>query len=69
VTAQGKDAPGSAFSSLGKAAMMGGFVVVASPAEERNSGVLTCIVTHDTASMAQSMNAYDPDATWNAVQE
>jgi hypothetical protein len=69
LTAQGKDAPGSAYSYLVKGQMIGGFAVVASPAEYRNSGVMMFMVNHDTASIAQRMKAYDPDSTWNAVQE
>jgi hypothetical protein len=79
LTAQGKDAPGGAYSYLVKGKMIGGFAVVAYPAEYGNSGVMTFIVNHDgkvfekdlgknTASVAKSMKTYNPDKTWTAVQ-
>jgi hypothetical protein len=80
LTAQGKDAPGGAYSYLVKGRMIGGFAVVAYPAEYGNSGVMTFIVNHDgkvfqkdlgknTASLAQNMKEYNPDKTWNEVKE
>lgn len=79
LTAQGKDAPGGAYSYLVKGKMIGGFAVVAYPAEYGNSGVMTFIVNHDgnvfekdlgknTASLAKSMKAYNPDKTWTEVK-
>ena len=47
LTAQGKDAAGGAYSYLVKGKMIGGFAVVAYPAEYGNSGVMTFIVNHD----------------------
>lgn len=78
--AQGKDAPGGAYSYLVKAKMIGGFAVVAYPAEYGNSGVMTFIVNHDgkvyeknlgpnTASIAKGMKEYNPDKTWTAVKQ
>jgi hypothetical protein len=78
LTAQGKDAPGGAYSYLVKGKMIGGFAVVAYPAEYGNSGVMTFIVNHDgkvfekdlgknTASVAKGMTAYNPDKTWTEV--
>jgi hypothetical protein len=80
LTAQGKDAPGGAYSYLVKGKMIGGFAVVAYPAEYGNSGVMTFIVNHDgkvfekdlgknTASVAKSMKAYNPDKTWAEVKQ
>jgi hypothetical protein len=80
LTAQGKDAPGGAYSYLVKGKMIGGFAVVAYPAEYGNSGVMTFIVNHDgkvfekdlgknTASVAKSMKAYNPDKTWSEVKQ
>jgi hypothetical protein len=80
LTAQGKAAPGGAFSYLVKGKMIGGFAVVAYPAEYGNSGVMTFIVNYDgklyqknlgpnTASIAKGMKEYNPDSTWNAVKE
>jgi len=78
--AQGKDAPGGAYSYLVKDKMIGGFAVVAYPAQYGNSGVMTFIVNHDgkvyeknlgpnTASIAKGMKEYNPDKTWTAVKQ
>jgi hypothetical protein len=79
LTAQGKDAPGGAYSYLVKGKMIGGFAVVAYPAEYGNSGVMTFIVNHDgkvfqkdlgknTAAVAKSMKEYNPNKTWTEVK-
>jgi Protein of unknown function (DUF2950) len=79
LTAQGKDASGGAYSYLVKGKMIGGFAVVAYPAQFDNSGVMTFIVNHEgkvfqknlgknTASIAQSMKEYNPDKTWSEVK-
>src|ERR1043165_638468 len=47
LTAQGKDAPGGAYSYLVKGKMIGGFAVVAYPAENANSGVMTFIANNN----------------------
>ena len=71
LTAQGKNADGGAYSYLVKGKMIGGFAVVAYPAEYRNSGVMTFIVNHDgkvfqkdlgpnTAAVAKSIKEYNP---------
>jgi hypothetical protein len=80
LTAQGKAAPGGAYSYLVNGKMIGGFAVVAYPAEYGNSGVMTFIVNHDgkvfqknlgpnTASIAKSMKEYNPDSTWQEVKD
>jgi Protein of unknown function (DUF2950) len=80
LTAQRKDAPGGAYSYLVKGKMIGGFAVVAYPAQYGNSGVMTFIVNYDgkvfqknlgpkTASIAKSMKTYNPDSTWAQVNE
>ncbi len=80
LSAQGKNAPGGAYSYLIKGNMIGGFALVAYPAEYRNSGVMTFIVSHggkvfqkdlgkNTASLAQNMKEYDPDSSWTEVKE
>lgn len=79
LTAQGKNAPGGAYSYLVKGKMIGGFALVAYPAEYGNSGVMTFIVNHDgkvfqknlgakTASIAKGMKEYNPDSTWSEVK-
>ncbi|HEX5607798.1 MAG TPA: DUF2950 domain-containing protein [Candidatus Binatia bacterium] len=80
LTAQGKDAPGGAYSYLVKGKMIGGFAAVAYPAEYGNSGIMTFIVNHDgkvfqknlgpnTASVAKGMKEYNPDKTWTEVKQ
>jgi hypothetical protein len=80
LTAQGKNAPGGAYSYLVKGKMIGGFAVVAYPAEYGNSGVMTFIVNHDgkvfqknlgqnTAAIAKGMKEYNPDKTWVEVKQ
>jgi hypothetical protein len=80
LTAQGKNAPGGAYSYLVKGKMIGGFAVVAYPAEYGNSGVMTFIVNHDgkvfqknlgknTAAVAKGMKEYNPDKTWTEVKQ
>jgi len=60
--------------------MIGGFAVVAYPAEYGNSGIMTFIVNHEgkvfqknlgqnTASITRSMKEYNPDSTWTEVKE
>jgi hypothetical protein len=79
LTAQGRDAPGGAYSYMVKGKMVGGFAVVAYPAEYGNSGVMTFIVNHDgkvfqkdlgekTAAIAKSIKAYNPDKSWAEVK-
>ena len=80
LTGQGKNAPGGAYSYLVKGNMIGGFALVAYPAEYGNSGIMTFIVNHDgkvfeknlgkdTATVASNMKEYNPDSTWNAVKQ
>ena len=80
LTAQGKDAPGGAYSYLVKGKMIGGFAVVAYPAEYGNSGVMTFVVNHDgnvfqknlgknTVAIGRSMKEYNVDSTWSEVKE
>jgi len=60
--------------------VIGGFAVVAYPAQYGNSGVMTFIVNHDgkvfqknlgpnTASIAKSVKEYNPDKTWTEVKQ
>jgi Protein of unknown function (DUF2950) len=77
--AQGKNAPGGAYSYIVNSNMIGGFAIVAWPAKYGNSGVMTFIVNHDgvvyqknlgknTAKIAKGMTKYDPDKTWKKAQ-
>jgi hypothetical protein len=78
LTAQGKDAAGGAQDYIVKGRMIGGFGLVAAPAEYGNSGVMTFIVNQDgevlqkdlgpnSARIAASMQRFDPDSTWKKV--
>lgn len=80
LTAQGKAAPGGAYSYLVKGKMIGGFAVVAYPAEYGNSGVMTFVVNHDgkvfqkdlgknTVAILKSMKQYAVDSTWTEVKD
>jgi hypothetical protein len=80
LSAQGKDAPGGAYSYLVNGKMIGGFAVVAYPTEYGNSGVMTFVVNHDgnvfqknlgknTVATGKSMKEYNVDATWSEVKE
>lgn len=79
LTAQGPHAADGAYEYLVKGRMVGGFAVVAYPAEYGNSGVMTFIVNHagvvyqkdlgeETEALAKAMTQYDPDATWKRVE-
>lgn len=80
LTRQGPNAPGGALDYVVRGNMIGGFALVAYPAEYRNSGVMTFLVNHqgrvyekdlgpDTARIAQNMTAFNPDSTWQQVAE
>src|SRR6185503_6613347 len=75
LTGQGSNAPGGAMDYVVKGKMIGGFGLIAYPAEYGNSGVMTFVVNHAgtvyekdlgprTGSMAKRINAFDPDQTW-----
>lgn len=77
---QGKHAPEGDFDYVVKGKQIGGFAVVAYPAKYGNSGVMTFMVNHDgvvyqknlgknTAGAARAMKAFDPDKTWEKVEE
>jgi hypothetical protein len=79
LTAQGKDAPGGAYDYLARGHMIGGFALVAYPAQYASSGVMTFIVNHDgvvyqkdlgpnTPAIAQAMSRFNPDAKWKKVE-
>ena len=79
LTAQGNNAPGGAYEYIVNGKMIGGFAVVAYPADYANSGIMTFIVNHDgvvyqkdfgenTEELAKIMTLYDPDETWTPVE-
>jgi hypothetical protein len=78
LTRQGNAAPGGAVSYVVKDKMIGGFAVVAYPAEYRNSGVMTFLVNYsgaifekdlgvNTPWIAGGMTVFNPDASWTKV--
>jgi DUF2950 family protein len=80
LTRQGPNAPGGALDYVVRGNMIGGFALVAYPAEYRNSGVMTFLVNHqgnvyekdlgpDTARIAAGMTAFNPDSTWRRVAD
>jgi hypothetical protein len=77
--AQGKNARGGAYDYVVGGSMIGGFALVAYPAEYGSSGVMTFIVNHDgvvyqkdlgneTAKIASAMTKFDPDKTWKKAE-
>ncbi len=77
--AQGKNAAGGDYEYVVKGKMIGGFALVAYPAEYSVSGVMTFIVNHDgvvyekdlgkgTEKLASAMKKFNPDKTWNMVK-
>jgi hypothetical protein len=75
LTQQGPNAPGGTLDYVVKGKMIGGFALIAWPAEYGNSGVMTFLVNHTgtvyqkdlgdyTMKLVQRMNWYDPDQTW-----
>ena len=78
LTQQGPNAPGGSINYVVKGKMIGGFALLAWPAEYGNSGVMTFVVNHNgvvyqkdlgnsTASLVKRMNFFDPDQTWKKV--
>jgi hypothetical protein len=78
LTGQGPSAPGGAKSYVVDGEMTAGYALIAYPAEYGNSGIMTFIVNQDgvvhdadlgpdTAKVATSITAYDPDARFHPV--
>lgn len=79
LTAQGENAAGGARDYIVDDRMIGGFGLVAAPAEYGNSGVMTFIVNHDgdvfqkdlgpdTVRIAVQMKSFNPDKSWTKVK-
>ncbi|MBR0955020.1 DUF2950 domain-containing protein [Bradyrhizobium canariense] len=75
---QGSNAPGGALNYVVKGKMIGGFALIAWPAEYGNSGVMTFLVNHAgtvyqkdlgprTEFVAPRTTLFDPDQTWKKV--
>jgi hypothetical protein len=77
---QGPAAPLGELDYVIKGVMIGGFALLASPAQYRNSGVKSFMVSQDgvvwekdlgpkTLEMFQAIDRFNPDRTWTAVKE
>jgi len=77
--AQGKNALGGVYDYVVNGKMIGGFALVAYPAEYGVSGVMSFIVNHDgtvyeknlgkeTEKVASAMKKFNPDKTWKKVE-
>ena len=77
--AQGPDAPGGAMDYVVNGEMIGGFALLAWPAEYGVSGIKTFLVSHhgtvyekdlgaSTSTLARAMRRFNPDKTWRAVE-
>jgi hypothetical protein len=80
LTKQGAAAPGGELEYIVRGKMIGGFALVAYPAEYRNSGVMTFLVNHagtvyqkdlgpDTARLAERMTSFNPDPSWQKISD
>ena len=79
LTAQGKDAPGGPMDYVINGKFIGGFAVVAWPAEYGNSGIMTFVTNYtgdvyqkdlgdQTDKVAREMTEYDPDSSWKQAE-
>jgi hypothetical protein len=79
LTSQGANASGGAYDYMAKGKMIGGFALLASPAEYGVSGVMTFLVNHDgvvyqkdlgpkTAAEAAKITSFNPDSSWEKVK-
>jgi len=79
LTRQGAAAQGGAYDYIDKGKMVGGFALVAYPAEYGNSGIMTFMVSHDgtvfqkdlgpnTARLARDITAFDPGPGWTEAE-
>ena len=80
LTSQGPNAPGGAYDYLVRDNLIGGFAVLAFPAEYDESGVMTFLVSHhgvvyqrdlgpETAVEAEKITTFDPSEAWEVVPE
>jgi hypothetical protein len=80
LTRQGKHAPGGSYDYVINKNMIGGFALVAWPAEYGNTGIMTFIVNQQgrvfqkdlgerATNKASGMKDYDPDDTWSVSRD
>ncbi len=78
LTRQGPKAPGGAHDFVVDGKMIGGFALIAWPAEYGNSGIATFLINHDgvvyekdlgqdTKKIASRTSSFNPDETWKKV--
>jgi hypothetical protein len=78
LTQQGPNAPGGAHKYVAGGAMIGGFALIAWPAEYGATGIHTFIICHDgvvfekdlgprTEALSAQIDSYNPDSSWTAV--
>jgi len=79
LTRQGPTAPGGMLNYVVNGKMIGGFALIAYPAQYGNSGVMTFMVNHQgqvfqkdlgpkTSQIAARISAFTPDRTWQRVE-
>ena len=79
LTRQGPNAPGGTLDYVVNGKMIGGFALIAYPADYGNSGIMTFLVSHEgmifqknlgprTAQVAEQIGAFDPDKSWARVE-
>lgn len=77
--AQGKNTPGGAYDYIANGKMIGGFALVAYPAEYGVTGIMSFIVHMDgivyeknlgknSAGTAEALKRFDPDKTWKITE-
>lgn len=80
LTGQGGNAQGGAYDYLVREKLLGGFALVAYPANYQSTGVMTFVVNHGgqvyqkdlgekTEEAAQAITLFDPDSSWQKVEE
>ncbi len=80
LTRQGKHAPGGQYDYIINGNMIGGFALVAWPAQYGQSGIMTFIVNQQgrvyqkdlgdkTSKLASALKEYDPDPTWSVSKD
>jgi DUF2950 family protein len=79
LTSQGPQAHGGAKNYIVNGNMIGGFAILAFPAEYGNSGVMSFLINRDgnvlqkdlgadTANVAKTITSFNPDSTWTPVE-
>lgn len=80
LTAQGESAPAGKYDYIINDHFIGGFAIVAWPADYGKTGVMTLLVNHygdvyekdlgpETAKLAATINEYNPDESWSKATE